>query len=145
MRRPSPAAFGLAGSAKSADVLVLDSGGFSKLSSRTRSALALIRGFHDAGLWPAIVPTVVLVESLRGDAARDAPANRFLKTCIVDAEVTPMVARRAAELRRKARSGSAVDALVVALAEPGGTVLTGDRADLEALASHALDVTIEVV
>jgi hypothetical protein len=33
-----------------------------------------------------------------------------------------------AELRRLARTGSAVDALVVAIAEPGGTVLTGDRA-----------------
>jgi len=126
-------------------VLVLDSGGFSKLSSRTRTALSLVSALHTAGLWPAVVPTVVLVESLHGDAGRDADANRFLKTCIVDAEVSPAVARRAAELRRRARAGSAVDAIVVALAEPGGTVLTGDRADLEALAAHADDVTIEVV
>lgn len=55
------------------------------------------------------------------------------------------VARRAAELRRRAKAGSAVDALVVALAEPGGTVLTSDRADLEALAAHAHAVTIEVI
>jgi hypothetical protein len=55
------------------------------------------------------------------------------------------VARRAAELRRRARTGSAVDALVVALAEPGGVVVTGDRADLEALAQYADGVTIEVV
>jgi len=88
---------------------------------------------------------VVLVESLHGDAGRDPDASRFLKTCIVDAEVSPAVARRAAELRRRARAGSAVDAIVVAPAEPGGTVLTGDRADLEALAAHAEDVTIEVV
>jgi hypothetical protein len=88
---------------------------------------------------------MVLVESLRGDAGRDANANRFLKTCIVEAEVTPAVARRAAELRRRARTGSAVDALVVALAEPGGVVVTGDRADLEALAQYADGVTIEVV
>jgi hypothetical protein len=126
-------------------VLVLDSGGFSKLSARTRSSLALIRALRDTGLWPAVVPTMVLVESLRGDAARDANANRFLKTCIIDAEVSPAVARRAAELRRRSRAGSAVDALVVALAEPGGTVLTGDRADLEALAAHADGVTIEVI
>lgn len=96
-------------------------------------------------MWPALVPTVVLVESLRGDAARDANANRFLKTCIVHTEISPALARRAAELRRRARVGSAVDALVVALAEPSGTVLSGDRADLEALASYADDVTIEVV
>ena len=142
---PSSAAYANTGSAKPADVLVLDSGGFSKLSSRTRTALSLVSALHTAGLWPAVVPTVVLVESLHGNAGRDADANRFLKTCIVDAEVSPAVARRAAELRRRARAGSAVDAIVVALAEPGGTVLTGDRADLEALAAHADDVTIEVV
>jgi hypothetical protein len=88
---------------------------------------------------------MVLVESLRGDAARDANTNRFLKTCIVEAQVTPAVARRAAELRRRARTGSAVNALVVALAEPGGTVLTGDKADIEALAAHARDVSVELI
>lgn len=88
---------------------------------------------------------MVLVESLHGDPARDANVNRFLKTCIVQPEVTPTVARRAAELRRRARTGSAVDALVVALAEPGGTVLTGDKADIEALAAHARRVAVELV
>lgn len=126
-------------------MLVLDSGGFSRLASRTKSALSLISALHDAGLWPALVPTVVLAESLQGDAARDANANRFLKTCLVESEVSPALARRAAELRRRARVGSAVDAIVVALAEPGGTVLTGDRADLTALAAYADDVTIETI
>ena len=126
-------------------MLIIDSGAFTRLSSRTKSALSLIRALDDAGLWPPIVPTMVLVESLQGDAARDANANRFLKTCIVQTEVSPTVARRAAALRRRARAGSAVDALVVALAEPGGTVLTGDRADLEALAAHANRVRIELI
>jgi hypothetical protein len=44
-----------------------------------------------------------------------------------------------------ARRGSAVDALVVALAEPGGTVLTSDLRDLEALAEHAQRVRVERV
>ncbi|MDJ0768167.1 MAG: hypothetical protein QNJ12_05205 [Ilumatobacter sp.] len=88
---------------------------------------------------------MVLVESLRGDARRDANTNRFLKTCIIEPEVSEATARRAAHLRRLARAGSAVDALVVALAEPGGTVLTGDRADLEALAAHAERVAVEVI
>jgi hypothetical protein len=44
-----------------------------------------------------------------------------------------------------ARRGSAVAALAVATAEPGGTVLTGDRADIEALAAHADHVSIEVI
>jgi hypothetical protein len=52
-------------------------------------------------------------------------------------------ARRAAALRGLARRGSAVDAVVVATAEPGGTVLSGDVADLEALATHADGVTVE--
>lgn len=126
-------------------MLVLDGGGFTRLSSRTKPALALIRALNDAGLWPPVVPTMVLVESLQGDPARDANANRFLKTCILQSEVTRALARRAAELRRRARAGSAVDALVVALAEPSGTVLTGDRADLEALAAHARQVNIELI
>jgi len=36
-------------------------------------------------------------------------------------------------------------ALVVAIAEPGGTVVTGDRADIEALAAHADRVSVEVI
>lgn len=88
---------------------------------------------------------MVLVESLRGHAGRDANTNRFLKMCIVETGVSESTARRAAELRRRARAGSAVDALVVALAEPGGTVLTGDRADIQALAAQADGVDVEVV
>lgn len=126
-------------------MLVLDSGGLSRLSARTPAALALVLALRSHDLWPPIVPSVVLVESLQGHAGRDANANRFLKTCIVDTKIPVATARRAAELRRRARSGSAVDGLVVTLAEPGGTVLTGDAVDLEALASHADNVAIEVI
>lgn len=107
--------------------------------------MALIRALRDEDLWPPLVPTVVLVESLHGDGRRDANAHRFLKGCIVETLVDQRVARRAAELRRRARTGSAVDAVVVAMAEPGGTVLTSDRADLEALAAHADGVVVEVI
>ena len=126
-------------------MLVLDSGGLSRLASRTKTSVSLIRALTAQELWPPLVPTMVLVESLHGDAGRDANTNRFLKTCIIESTVSVGVARRAAELRRSARTGSAVDALVVAIAEPGGTVLTGDRADIEALAAHADHVSIEVV
>jgi hypothetical protein len=88
---------------------------------------------------------VVLVESLQGDAGRDANANRFLKTVLIDDAVGVDVARRAAELRRRARRGSAVDALVVALAEPDGTVLTGDEANITALAAQSHNVAVELV
>ena len=53
-----------------------------------------------------------------------------------------MLARRAALLRKRAKRGSAVDALVVAHAEPAGTVLTSDPHDLAALAAHAESVNV---
>ena len=139
-------ASGTARSTESVDrVLVLDSGGVSRLSARTKTALSLIGAFKAQGLWPPVVPTMVLVESLYGSPRRDANTHRFLKMCIIEPSVSESTARRAAELRRRARAGSAVDALVVAIAEPGGTVLTGDRADIEALAAHANRVAVEVV
>jgi hypothetical protein len=88
---------------------------------------------------------MVLVESLHGDPRPDANTHRFVKMCIIAPYVSEPTARRAAELRRRASTGSAVDALVVAMAEPGGTVLTGDRADIEALAAHADRVAVELV
>jgi len=99
----------------------------------------------EEGLWPRTVPAVVLAECLQGHAGRDANENRFLKICDIADAVPESLARRAALLRRLARRGSAVDALVVAFAESGGTVLTSDPDDLEALAAHAADVLIERV
>jgi predicted nucleic acid-binding protein len=126
-------------------VLVLDSGGVSCLAERSPKALALILALREAGLWPPRVPSVVLVECLEGRAGRDAPENRFLKTCDVTHVLPEPLARRAALLRRRARRGSAVDALVVAHAEPDGTVLTSDPHDLEALAAHAESVDVIAV
>jgi hypothetical protein len=124
-------------------VLVLDSGAVSRLAERSQSAVALILALRAEELWPPLVPSVVLVECLEGHAGRDAPENRFLKACDVVGQVSESLARRAAFLRRRARRGSAVDALVVASAEPGGTVLTTDPDDLKALAAYAHRVSIE--
>ena len=66
-------------------------------------------------------------------------------TCDIADAVPEHLARRAALLRRLARRGSAVDALVVAFAEPGGTILTSDPGDLRALAAYAEDVLIEPI
>lgn len=126
-------------------MLVLDSGAVSRLAERSRGVAALILALRDQGLWPPVVPSVVLVESLQGHAGRDALTNRFLKTCDVVEEIREPLARRAALLRRKARRGSAVDALVVAFAESGGTALTSDLDDLVALARHANSVSVEKV
>jgi hypothetical protein len=102
----------------------------------------MILALREEGLWPPRVPSIVLVECLQGHAGRDAAENRLLKTCDVAEDVPERLARRAARLRRLARQGSAVDALVVASVEPGGTVLTSDPQDLHALAAHAVDVAI---
>jgi hypothetical protein len=126
-------------------MLALDSGGVTRLAERSAHAAALIAALRAQGLWPPVVPSVVLVECLTGDGSRDAAQHRFLRTCDVTESVPVPLARRAAWLRTRARQGSAVDALVTATAEPGGTVLTGDAADLRALAAHASDVTIEPV
>lgn len=123
-------------------MLVLDSGGVSRLAERSRPSAALIQALRDEGLWPPSVPSVVLIECLQGHGGRDAVENKFLKICEVVEEVPESLARRAAFLRRRARRGSAVDALVVAIAEPGGTVLTSDPHDLRALAAHAESVDV---
>lgn len=122
--------------------LVLDSGGLSRLAEPGLRSIRLIDALHQTGAWPPIVPTVVLTESLSGRPRTDAAVNRVLKSCAVVEEVSEPLARRAGVLRALAGRGSAVDALVVATAEPGGTVLTGDIDDLSALANHADNVTI---
>jgi predicted nucleic acid-binding protein len=126
-------------------VLVLDSGGVSRLAERSRQAAALILALRELDVWPPVVPSVVLVECLQGRVGRDALANRLLKTCDVVEVLPEALARRAALLRRKARRGSAVDAVLVALAEPAGTVVTSDPDDIGALATHADDVNVERV
>jgi hypothetical protein len=126
-------------------MLFLDSGGLGRLSQRTRRAAALIGALRREGLWPPVVPSIVLAESTSGAARTDANMNWLLKSCDVQPMVPEVKARRAGQLRALARRGSAVDALVVALGEPGSTVLTSDRGDLEALAVHADQVAIEVV
>jgi predicted nucleic acid-binding protein len=124
-------------------VLVLDSGAVTRLAERSTRAAALITAFRDGGLWPPVIPSMVLIECLTGTGSRDARQNRLLRTCDVTETIPVPVARRAAWLRARARRGSAVDALLVAVAEPGGTVLTGDPADLRGLAAHASGVSIE--
>jgi len=126
-------------------VLVLDSGGVTRLSRPSQDNAAMIAVFRRDGLWPPVVPSVVLVECLSGRQHTDALVNRLLKTCDIVEALPEAVARRAGVLRAKARTGSAVDAVVVATAEPGGAVLGGDLNDLRAIASCAEDVTVHRV
>jgi hypothetical protein len=47
-------------------MLVLDSGGVTRLAERSQQAAALVEALRDEGLWPPLVPAVVLVECLQG-------------------------------------------------------------------------------
>lgn len=96
-------------------------------------------------MWPPVVLSPVLVECLHGAGTTDASVNRLLDACQVVEEVPEVLARWAAYLRTRARTGSAIDALVVASADPGGVVLTSDPSDLGALAGEATDVRVERV
>lgn len=122
--------------------LVLDSAAVTALAERSRSNLARVAALRDQGLWPPVVPSVVMVECLVGHAGHDAAANRFLKTCDIVEHLPTLIARRAARLRALAKRGSAVDAVVVVTAEPSGIVSGSDLADLRALAAHAEGVTV---
>ncbi len=126
-------------------MLVLDSGGVSRLARRTTNSAALIAALRARELWPPAVPSVVLVEALTSRPGQDVNENRLLRACQLIEAVPVAAARRAAVMRSRAGRGSAVDAVVVAVAEPGGTVLSGDVGDLRALADHADGVGIERV
>lgn len=117
--------------------LVLDSGGVSALAARR----ALLDEMRRRGRWPALVPSVVLAESLTGDHRRDHGVNRFLSSCQV-LPVGEAHAREAARLRTatgRAGAITATDAIVVAVAStcPDPLVLTSDRKDLDDLAGNA--------
>lgn len=126
-------------------MLLLDSGGVTALAESS-GAIARVRAFNRQRLWPPTVPTIVLVECLTGHPGRDARVNRLLRRCELIDTLPYDIARRAAALRTVARRGSAVDAVLVALAErAGGSIMTGDLKDLRALAQYADGVVVESV
>lgn len=118
-------------------MLVLDSGGLSRLRQRTWRAAELIAALKAENLWTPVVPTVVLAESTSGAARRDTKINRFLKTCEVEPVVSERVARRAGYPPGRCSNRFSRRRSGCHLAEPGGTVLTGDPNDLELPLSRA--------
>ncbi|MDP9019349.1 MAG: hypothetical protein M3N25_00865 [Actinomycetota bacterium] len=89
------------------------------------------------------MPSVVLTEALTGDRRRDFHQNRLLRTCDIRS-IDEWLSRKGAALRTAVgatRSPSAIDAVVVALADDlsGATILTSDLGDMRALASHTLN------
>lgn len=130
---------------------VLDSGGLSVLGGRAQRARAWLRWIvvHDGTV---TVPTPVLVETITGDAGRDAEVNRILgvlqRAASVIVAPDETTARRAGRLRYLARTNDGVDALVAAAAVGDGSpcvVLTSDPHDLERLLVDEPQVAVRAV
>ncbi|MFO0762155.1 MAG: PIN domain-containing protein [Byssovorax sp.] len=130
---------------------VLDSGGLSGLLGRSQRSRAWLRWIveHDGTVF---VPTPVLVETITGDAGRDAEVNRVLH--VLDEAVTVLqapdeaTARRAGRLRHRAKSDDGIDALVAAAAVGDGSpcvLLTSDPEDLGRLLVDEPQVAIRSV
>lgn len=123
--------------------VVLDPGGLRRLADRSPRSLVVLRTLRERDLWPAVVPSAAVVEALTGDADADRQLDAFLACCDVIEHLDTATARRAAWLRTAANRGTAVDAIVVALAEPGGSVLVAHRPTVEAMALFADGVFVE--
>jgi hypothetical protein len=86
------------------------------------------------------VPTPILVETITGDAGRDAEVNRVLgvlqRVAAVLEAPDETTARRAGRLRHRTGAGDGIDALVAAAAVGDGSpvvLLTSDPGDMEGL------------
>src|SRR2546430_14908722 len=99
------------------------------LAERSTQAAALITVFKRQGLWPPLVPSIVLVECLSGRPDRDARTNQFIKTCDVQTVLGEKLARRGGPPPGLARRGAAVGGGMVAAAGPGGTGCGGGGGD----------------
>lgn len=80
-------------------MLILDSSGVSRLARRRRDSAATIAACKSQGLWPPLVPSVVLAESISGRQHHDANINRFLKTGDIIEDLPQHLARRTGALR----------------------------------------------
>ena len=127
-------------------MVVLDTGALGTLADpRRRHRLRALAEQVAAGRVDLIVPAIVLTETLTG-RPHDAPANRLLKTVAI-VDIDEQLARAGASLRYRARTGSAVDAVVAATAigYERAVVLTSDPNDLSALLADRPTVVVEAV
>lgn len=123
--------------------LILDSGAVIALSRNDQRARAALAAAWEAGVDVA-VPAVVLAETVRG-TPKDAPVNRVLKAVGRTIVADDQVGRTAGGILEATRSGSTIDALVVAsaLRVGSGVVLTGDPHDLTVLASDHPEILVQ--
>jgi hypothetical protein len=126
--------------------VVLDGAGLHAWAERRppRQVLAVMEVLRRAGAGRVLVPSVVTVEALTGDA-RDTAVNQLLKQVDVE-ERLPLTHARAAAALRQGTDGSAVDAVVAeaALRTRAAYVITSDSDDLTTLIDRGTRQTVVV-
>ena len=126
--------------------VVLDGAGLHAWAERRppRQMLAVMEVLRQAGSGRVLVPSVVTVEALTGDA-RDAAVNQALKQVDVE-EQLPLTRTRAAAALRQGTDGSAVDAVVAeaALRTGAAYLITSDTDDMNALIARGTGRTVVV-
>lgn len=123
--------------------VVLDGGGLHALAQRVppRELLTVMEVLRRRGAGRVLVPSVVTVEALTGDA-RDAPVNQVLKQVDLD-ETLPLDRTRTAARLRQGTAASAVDAVVAeaAIRTRAAFLVTSDPDDMAALLDRAGEAT----
>jgi hypothetical protein len=126
--------------------VVLDGAGLHAWAERRppRQVLAVMEVLRRAGAGRVLVPSVVTVEALTGDA-RDATVNQLLKQVDME-EHLPLTHARAAAALRQGTEGSAVDAVVAeaALRTRAAYLITSDTDDMNALIDRGTGRTVVV-
>ena len=122
--------------------LILDAGAVIALARNDPRARAFVRRAIELDA-EVRVPVVVLAETVRG-TQRDAAVHRVLNAVSDCAPIDETVGRRAGALLGRANRSDTVDAIVVgeAIEAGGAEILTGDPADLTALANGERSITI---
>jgi hypothetical protein len=126
--------------------VVLDGAGLHAWAERRppRQVLAVMEVLRRAGAGCVLVPSVVTVEALTGDA-RDAAVNQLLEQVDVEEHLPLSHARVAAGLRQ-GTDGTAVDAVVAeaALRTRAAYLITSDTDDMNALIDRGTGRTVVV-
>jgi hypothetical protein len=126
--------------------VVLDGAGLHAWAERRppRQVLAVMEVLRRAGAGRVLVPSVVTVEALTGDA-RDAAVNQLLEQVDVE-EQLPLTNARAAAALRQGTDGSAVDAVVAEAASRtrAAYLITSDADDMNVLIDRGAGRTVIV-
>ena len=111
--------------------LVLDAGFFITIERRDRESAALLKVARERS-WSLRTNGAVLAEVWRGGTNHQAPLAALLHAVSV-VPVDEELAKEAGTLIRDARTGTAIDATLVAIAAKGDRVVTSDPHDIGVL------------